>query len=72
MSALIVFGSASGERGATPATEALRVVDDPEAVVKKLADARNGLASFELDGRARKSVWINRRLVRMIRTVSNG
>jgi hypothetical protein len=71
MPAMIVFGSArgGGKRGANPATEAVRVSDDPAEVVRKLAAADNGLTSFELDAKVPTTIWVNRHLVRMVREV---
>jgi hypothetical protein len=66
--ALIVFGSHRGSRGANPATEVVKVAESPEQVVEKFV-AGDGFASFELNGKVQTTVWVNRRLVRMIRDV---
>jgi hypothetical protein len=68
--ALIVFGtprSRGGESG--PSGDAVRVVEDAAAVVKKLTATKTGFASLQLDNEAQTAVWVNRELVRMVRQV---
>jgi hypothetical protein len=71
LSALIVFGSprSSGGGESSSASEAVRVVQDPSAVVKALAATKSGFASFQLDNEAGTNVWVNREAVRMVREV---
>jgi hypothetical protein len=66
---LIVFGSHRGARGANAATEVVKVAESPEEAVAKFADG-DGFAAFDLNGREQTTIWINRRLVRMIRDVT--
>jgi hypothetical protein len=71
MPALILFGSGSqGESGGkgSRSSEALKVSDDAEAVVRKLNQAKTGLVGFQA-GKGNRTVWVNRDQVRMVRDV---
>jgi hypothetical protein len=74
MPAMIIFGpvtqGASGEKGTRG--EALRVSDDAETVVRKLAQTKNGFSAFETPGQSPRKVWVNRTQVRMVRELSGG
>ena len=70
MPALIVFGSPrSTGSGEGTSTEAVRVIQDPSAVVKALAATKSGFANLQLDNEAGTNVWVNREAVRMVREV---
>jgi hypothetical protein len=72
MPAMIIFGPvAQGASGETSARgEAVRVSDDAESVVRKLAQTKTGFAGFETPGRSSRKVWVNRAQVRLVRELA--
>jgi hypothetical protein len=67
MPALIHFGPGWPSESAR-GTEALRVSEDADAVVRKLNQSKTGLVSFQV-GKGNRTVWVNRDQVRMVREV---
>jgi hypothetical protein len=58
MPTTIVFST-----GPSGKTERMKVSDDPDAVVEKLAASKTGFADFSYRG---KTIWINRDQVRTV------
>lgn len=74
MPAMIIFGpvpqGASGEKSTRG--EAVRVKEDAETVVRKLAQTKSGFSEFETPGRSSRKVWVNRMQVRIVRDLAGG
>jgi hypothetical protein len=74
MPAMIIFGpvaqGASGEKSTRG--EAVRVKEDAETVVRKLAQTKTGFSEFETPGRSSRKVWVNTAQVRMVRELAGG
>ena len=72
MPAMIIFGpvaqGASGEKSSR--SEAVRVTEDAETVIRKLAQTKTGFSEFETPGRSARKVWVNRMQVRMVRDLA--
>jgi hypothetical protein len=68
MPALIHFGPGwPSEPGR--GSEALRVSENADAVVRKLNQSKTGLVSFQV-AKGDRTVWVNRDQVRMVRDVA--
>ena len=73
MPAMIIFGPvAQGASGETSAkADAVRVSDDAESVVRKLAQTKTGFAGFETPGKSSRKIWVNRMQVRLVRELAD-